>query len=211
MKKLIPFILSLFCRFIRLTNRFKFHQLENVEEAKKLSEDGNYALASWHQNLFACILALRHPLISMASRSKDGEIAAKTAEHLGIVVTRGSSSRGGKEAMMEMIKAAKKLKHPVALTVDGPRGPAHEPKKGLFKIAYDIKAPIVPYMAVSSNTKVFEKSWDKFRFPKPFGTIHVFYGKPIMIEELNDESLDRYAEELKKEMDIIEEKLFKLL
>ena len=68
------------------------------------------------------ILAQRHEgIITMASRSKDGEIIARWLERNGIVAARGSTGKGGRRGLDDMI-AGVRAGRPAALTIDGPKG-----------------------------------------------------------------------------------------
>ena len=83
-----------------------------------------------------------------------------------------------------------------SLTIDGPRGPALIPKKGIFKIAYETKSPILPSLSISSRCKIFSKSWDQFSFPLPFGKMYCFYGEPIIVERLDPDYIETLSLEL---------------
>lgn len=173
-------------RLLALTYRFRPQGLENLRDSRQ-SGCGSYILAIWHQNLFAGILAqsgVRHTV--MISRSRDGDPVALLCHKLGHLVIRGSSRRqgkdkGGQEAKDEMIEVLTSGL-PGAITVDGPRGPAHEVKPGIIEMACKAQVPIIPYLAVAERYWVFP-SWDRFRLPKPFAIIHVYYGVPYRVPE----------------------------
>lgn len=200
-------LIYLLVSFFKLLSFKKYYFIENREEAKRLSPHQNYIMAIWHNNLVACILHAETPMISMTSRSKDGTIAADTAKKFNIHSSRGSSSRGGKEAMFEMIKKINETHFHAGLTIDGPRGPVHEPKPGVFKIAQETKIPILPYCAISTRKVVFN-SWDKLKLPLPFGTMRIGYGKPFFVtEELTEENLEKLKKHLRNELLELESKL----
>lgn len=144
-----------------------------------------YILAIWHQNLFAGILAQtgrRHVVI--ISRSRDGDPVSLLCTRLGHCVTRGSSrkgetDKGGREAKDQMIEVLRSGV-PGAITVDGPRGPAHVVKPGIIDMARATGLPIVPYLAIASHYWSL-KSWDAFRVPRPFSRIDVIYGAPVAV------------------------------
>ena len=146
-----------------------------------------YVLAIWHQNLFAGILAQSqsertHCVI--VSRSRDGDPVTYLCRRLGHEVVRGSSKRdgrdkGGKLAKDEMIERLL-AGLPGAVTVDGPRGPAHEVKPGIIEMARLAGVPVVPYLALPKRYWSFP-SWDAFRLPKPFTRIDVCYGAPVHV------------------------------
>lgn len=195
--KLIPTLVSWYLRLVRLTSRVVFINEENLEEAKKISKHGNYAIATWHEHYpTALTYLIDSNIISMASKSKDGTIAAKTATKLGITPTRGSSSRGGRQALQSMIDLINKTHHNSAITVDGPRGPRYIPKKGIFIISHECKVPVLPIQAVSTRHITFEKSWDKTKLPKLFGKFYVAFGKPFFVENIETEGLKESSDKL---------------
>ncbi len=204
---LIFFLVS----FFKILSRKKYHNLENREKAKQMSPHGNYIMAVWHNNLVSCILNAETPMVSMTSRSKDGTIAADTAKKFNIYSARGSSSRGGKEALLDMVKHINETHYNAGLTVDGPRGPVHEPKPGIFKVAQLTGCPILPYCVISTRRKEF-RSWDKLRLPLPFGTMHIIYGEPYFIkDEVTKESLDGHIKKLRDGLMSLESQLTKLM
>ncbi|MCR9204287.1 MAG: DUF374 domain-containing protein [Halobacteriovoraceae bacterium] len=197
-----PFLAFLFLRLLSFTYRFKYLNSDVLDEVKKNSPYQNYLFSLWHQNLIGAILSEmgnKHAVI--VSPSKDGELVAKTCEWLGHETARGSSSRGGGSALKKMIKLLRKG-IPGAITVDGPRGPAKEPKPGIFELAYLSKTPIVPLTVIPSSYWSFEKSWDKFRVPRPFATFYVHYGKPINVDKTSkDDNFSQTTNELKRLME----------
>lgn len=169
-------------RLLACTYRFR---LVGTPPSRGASGTGGYILAIWHQNLFAGILAqsgLRHTV--MVSRSGDGDPVAFLCGRLGHHVVRGSSKKGerdkgGKLAKDEMIEVLK-TGMPGAVTVDGPRGPAHEVKPGIIEMARLAGVPIIPYIPIANRYWSFP-SWDAFRLPKPFTRIDIHYGAPMLI------------------------------
>lgn len=184
MKTWLLFLVYGLVRLFHLTYRYEFRSLRSLEQARALGR-GSYLFAIWHRNLFAGILAqtgTRHTVI--VSRSDDGDPVAFLCTRLGHVAVRGSSKKrgvdkGGQQAKDEMIELLKSGL-PGAITVDGPSGPVHEVKPGIVEMARRAGVPIVPYLAVPSRCWTFN-SWDRFRLPKPFATIYVYYGAPYVI------------------------------
>ncbi len=161
-----------------------------------LKEHGNYLFALWHQNLIGAILSQSHKSHAViVSPSNDGELVARTCERMGHKVARGSSSRGGQAALKQMIRLLKEGT-PGAITVDGPRGPAHEAKKGIFELAYLTRTPIIPLTVLPTSYWTVKKSWDHFKIPKPFTRFRIHFGAPLLIDKdskndhFNQASLD---------------------
>jgi lysophospholipid acyltransferase (LPLAT)-like uncharacterized protein len=181
--KIISLIVYYFIRLINLTFRYRYVGLENKEIAKKKSPHNSYVYAIWHQNLIGGILShsLRKQKYTMIiSESKDGELVSVTCEKLGHVPSRGSSTRGGQKALVELVR---NLKNgiPAALTVDGPKGPSKVVKFGVIEAAKLSNTCIVPFTAYPTKYWTLIKSWDQFRVPKPFCKMVVVIGEPIEV------------------------------
>lgn len=195
--KIVPTLVSWYLRFVKLTSRITILNQENYDKAKAMTKHGNYALAVWHEHYPSSVLTeMDTGLVTMASQSKDGTLAADTITKLGFTPTRGSSSRGGSQALSSMIELVSKSNLNAAITVDGPRGPRRIPKKGIMVVSHDCKIPILPIQCISSRRLCFHKSWDQTNLPKPFGHIYVNYGKPFIAEELNKENLEEYSQRI---------------
>lgn len=199
-------------RTISFTYRFKVINPEKLSELKSKTKSPHYIYGIWHQNLIGAIFSeIGNPHAVIVSSSKDGELVAVTCELLGNKTARGSSHRGGVEAMKSMIRLLKSGL-PGAITVDGPKGPLHEPKKGIFEIARLTNLPVLPYSIYPKKYWTIKKSWDQFRIPKPFTKIFLYYGEPIVVDR-NDQSemLDQYCSVLKSQLLEGEKKLIDLI
>ena len=141
---------------------------------------GSAIYALWHAQLLP--LALRHMNENLAviiSQHRDGEIISRMIIPLGFRPIRGSSTRGGAAALREFTDAAVEG-HPLAITTDGPRGPARQCKPGAVRAASALGWPIVPVAAVPAKAWSFS-SWDEFLLPKPGSVVYVTYGEPIEV------------------------------
>ncbi len=201
---LINRFLYLLARFFHLTYRYRYVGIENLEKACKINPGRAYLLGIWHQNLFQGILAqtgLKYVVI--VSRSKDANPVAFTCSNLGHIVTRGSSKKGnvdkgGKAAKDEMIGVLAEG-YPGAVTIDGPKGPAKVVKPGIIDMAKKSGCPIIPYIPIPQKYWSFN-SWDKFKLPKPFSKIVVYYGEPIVVPADCD-NFEEYQNKLKTSLD----------
>ncbi|HEX9148914.1 MAG TPA: lysophospholipid acyltransferase family protein [Thermoanaerobaculia bacterium] len=136
----------------------------------------------WHGRMFLSIQAHRHEgIVTMASRSKDGEIIAGWLERNGYFVVRGSSTRGGSEALREMVRRIRGGEN-AALTVDGPTGPPRQVQPGIVQLARLTGGWILPVTSSSSRPR-FLSSWDRYLLPMPFSRNVVLYGEPFPIDE----------------------------
>jgi lysophospholipid acyltransferase (LPLAT)-like uncharacterized protein len=137
--------------------------------------------ALWHGRMFLSIQAHRHEaIVTMASRSKDGEIIAGWLERNGYSVVRGSSTRGGSEALREMVRRIRAGAN-AALTVDGPTGPPRRAQPGILQLARLTGAWILPITSSSARPR-FLRSWDRYLLPLPFSKNVVLYGEPFPVE-----------------------------
>ncbi len=195
---MVNWIIYFIVRLFDLSFRYRFQNPEVLENLPN-SLKGNYLFAIWHKFLFGGILAQtgkKHVVI--ISKSKDAEPVALLCKRLGHKVARGSSrsvdnrDKGGKAAMEEMVEVLKSGL-PGAITVDGPKGPAEKVKPGIVLMAQKTGLPIVPYVPIPRNYWEFN-SWDKFRLPKPFSTIDIYYGNPIDVSELTIEAAQKKIE-----------------
>jgi lysophospholipid acyltransferase (LPLAT)-like uncharacterized protein len=146
----------------------------------------------WHGRMVLCILAhLHEDIVTMASRSKDGEIIARWLERNGYVAVRGSTGKGGREALQEMVDYIG-AGHRAALTIDGPKGPPRAAQLGILQLARKSGAWILPYSSACSRP-YFLKSWDRYLAPKPFSKCVVVYGEPFQVppEMSSREALQR--------------------
>ena len=146
--------------------------------------------ALWHGRMFLSIQAHRDEgIVTMASRSRDGEIIAGWLERNGYSVIRGSSTRGGAEAFREMVRRVR-AGSTAALTVDGPTGPPRVVQPGIVELARMTGGWILP-ITYSSARPRFLSSWDRYLLPMPFSRNVVLYGEPFPIREEDPEDVAR--------------------
>ena len=147
--------------------------------------------ALWHARLLSLVYTHRGRGVAvLVSRHRDGELITRMIEKLGYVAARGSSTRGGEEGLRDMLEWAGRGRL-LAITPDGPRGPAERVKPGLVFLASRTGYPIVP-VASASRSAWRLRSWDGFRVPKPFARVLVAYGPPIPVPpDLDRDALER--------------------
>jgi hypothetical protein len=119
-------------------------------------------------------------MTALISKSKDGDLLAKLLKSWNYTVVRGSSSEGGDVALGIMIDFARN-KNSIAITPDGPKGPAYKLKAGAVITAKKSGLPLV-LLGVGIKNKRILKSWDKFQVPKFFSSINAVYSEPIYVE-----------------------------
>lgn len=155
----------------------------NEDSIKKLEQENkNYILAFWHGTmLLPWFLHGKPTFAALTSKSKDGDLLAKLLKHWNYEVIRGSSSSGGEVALGIMVDYAKN-KYSVAITPDGPRGPAHKLKAGAVVAAKKTKIPVV-LAGVGYKKKKALNNWDKFEIPFFFSSANVVYSDPVYVDE----------------------------
>jgi hypothetical protein len=142
----------------------------------------------WHNRLGTCIKVLnvyRRPynggagMAALVSASKDGAFLSRVLEWFRVQPVRGSSSRRGARAVLEMTTWAERG-YDLTVTPDGPRGPCYTIQDGIISLSQITGLPIVP-AALNLNWKISVKSWDRFQIPLPFARCDVCVGKPFRV------------------------------
>lgn len=151
----------------------------------------------WHNRIFAMPLIYRRFLPTrrgavLTSPSRDGAVIAATMRCFGVASVRGSSSKRGAAAMLEMEKWIREG-YDVAVTPDGPRGPRYRLAPGLVKVAQRTSALVLPIRVEYQSAWIFRKAWDHFRLPKPFSRVRVTF-EPYQTIDAGVEG-DRFEEE----------------
>lgn len=162
---------------------------------------GGYILAGWHNNIyFACWLLRNRNLISLVSNSSDGQWVAQLMAPFGFEMVRGSSSKGGTQALLQMTRHAHKGRSFV-ISPDGPRGPRYHLQSGVIMLAKMTGLPIIPWHYEASSQWVFRKTWDQHKVPKPFSKIIHSFGDPFYVPaETRSTQLADYADSLQQQM-----------
>ncbi len=168
---------------------------------------GNVVAGAWHRNAIFFFYHFKklNNACTLISRSKDGDFTAKVSEIFGYDVIRGSSSRGGKEALQEMVDYMNKAPAKICGTaMDGPRGPARIMKKGMLVLAMQTGSWFIPMACSGKRVITFHKAWDKTIIPKPFGKMYLTFGTPVKIPaDTSAEELERIRSEIEKELNEI--------
>lgn len=138
---------------------------------------GKVIIALWHEATGMAVFQYRNTgWHTLASYSYDGELGARIVRRFGLMSARGSSSRGGSQALQQLELAAQHIT--VGFTVDGPRGPRREAKNGVAILAARTGLPIIP-LALAASPCWRLRTWDASMIPKPFARIISIAGTPI--------------------------------
>lgn len=154
----------------------------NDQPVKDLRKAGTPILfALWHGQMLPLLWYHRNQGVAVVvSEHSDGEIIARILEWMGYRLIRGSTSRGADRALLGIVRTLKDG-NDVAITPDGPRGPARQFAQGAIVAANRAKAPVVPALAHVDRAWILS-SWDGFVIPKPFARITIAYGPPTYVE-----------------------------
>jgi lysophospholipid acyltransferase (LPLAT)-like uncharacterized protein len=177
-------------RLLGMSWRLEFRGVREYD--RKLAGGARCVFAFWHARLMPLVYTHRSRQIAvLVSHHRDGEWIARLIERLGFATARGSSTRGGEEGVREMLTLARR-DHLLAITPDGPRGPAERVKPGLVYLASRTGFPVVPVATAANRSWVF-RSWDRFRLPHPFARVVVAYGAPLEVPaELAEDEIERW-------------------
>jgi len=197
-----PPFLYLVIRFIAHTSRFTIINAEELIE--KLNQEEPVIGALWHNRALLTPNFYRYlggkKIMIMASRSWEGILASRILKLFGIESTYGSTGKGGKEALNEMVQTCLKGKYNLGITPDGPLGPAEKVKPGAILLAQKTGLPIYP-ISYYAKRVIRLKSWDRFIIPLPFNHIVAMAGKPIRVpKELSSEQRKNYQFQLEEEL-----------
>ncbi len=189
-KYILSFIVYVFYRTLSLTWRVRIVEPESLIHARK--EKKAVVLAHWHGDELALISLARHyRLATITSTSKDGELMNSVLKMMGVKTSRGSSTRGAVQALKGLLRLAKAGRN-CSFAVDGPKGPLHKVKPGVFELSRMIHGPIFSVGVHCDRALHFPRSWNKTYLPKPFAKI-VFYwieGMPAITKEQDPRNPD---------------------
>lgn len=169
---------------VSATVRFRWER-----DPRQLPASGRpYIFCLWHNRLPLAVILYRQfveagkvpfRLAALVSASRDGAMMTRVLELFGVEPARGSSSRRGAQALVELAEWAERG-HDLALAADGPRGPKYEIKPGVIALAQMTRRPIVP-ITYRLTAKLTLKSWDGFQIPLPFSTCIFNFGDPVFV------------------------------
>jgi lysophospholipid acyltransferase (LPLAT)-like uncharacterized protein len=163
----------------------------------------NVIYAFWHGHLLYLMYRYRGSgVYILVSQSRDGDMLSQILRHFGLPTIRGSSSRGGRRSLLELVRLAR-VGASAAIAPDGPRGPRHHVQSGIITLARLTEMPIIP-VAVGARWKIEFHSWDRFLLPLPGSRVMVAYGEPVLVSSDADTAV---LEQKRQELEV---KLLKL-
>jgi len=191
-----------FFALISLIGRTMKFEVEGFEHHEAVTDNGRLPVYTfWHDRIFTTTYWWRNCRgVVLTSRSFDGEYIARFIQRFGYGAVRGSSTRGGIGAVVEMARLMR-AGCPTCFVVDGPKGPPYVAKMGAVLLAKRSGHPIVPVtMALHRLWKL--PTWDSFQIPKPFTRAKIFVAPPIPVAaDASDDELERKRTELQQVLD----------
>jgi lysophospholipid acyltransferase (LPLAT)-like uncharacterized protein len=161
-----------------------------LEQVGEIVRSGRAIGAVWHSRiLLFSYLFKGWNIVILVSRSDDGEITARILQAQGQETVRGSTTRGGLQALATLVRKLKEKYRYAVIIPDGPQGPRFKIQPGIIALAKKTGYPIVPLTYSAQKAKIFA-SWDRFMLPFPFTRCRIIYGHPIYVPENADKDVE---------------------
>ena len=180
---ILSYLVQIILNIAFKTSKFNVHGEKHLKDS--ITSNNPTMICVWHSRFLYSVYFLQnnnYDIWALSSTHKDSEILAKVLKRWKVNLIRGSSTRGWKNAIIEMKKKLEDSNNIIAITNDGPKGPPRIAKPGSVKLAVKQNANMITMTATAS--KFLElKSWDKLRIPKPFGTINLHISAPLPLDE----------------------------
>ena len=191
-----------FYSLIKIIGKTIKFEIENAEILQIIKRDGKIPVyATWHNRIFSSVYYLKNRgIVVLTSQSFDGEYIARFIQRFGFGAVRGSSTRGGIGALVEMIRQMRKGL-PMCFTVDGPKGARYVAKTGAILLAKKTGNPVLPFLVETKNFWTIN-SWDKLQIPKTFTRAKFFFAQPVYVAKNADkEEIENKRQELQIKLD----------
>ncbi len=191
---------TLLLRLLFLTVRIRhFHVAPDGTPYKRPQGSVRYTFSMWHDQIVMAVFSQRTwNLAGLISQHRDGGYLADSVRLAGIQPVRGSTSRGGMEAVREILSLPDLH---LAMTPDGPRGPRRQMKDGILYIASRSERPLVPAGMATANAWHVRGSWTDLTIPKPFSTAVMIAGTPVVVpKDLERDQMPAWSAALTAEM-----------
>jgi lysophospholipid acyltransferase (LPLAT)-like uncharacterized protein len=187
-------------------------RVEGLQHYEAIVASGRQpVMAFWHGRILpATFYFRRRGIVVITSENFDGEWIARIIERFGYGTARGSTTRGARKAMVQMVRAMR-AGRPTGFTLDGPRGPARVAQPGAVWLAGATGNPLLPFHLEAANAWTL-RSWDRTQIPKPFTNVSLVVGEPLDIpSDATDEQLRSARELLERTLSTLETRARQLL
>jgi lysophospholipid acyltransferase (LPLAT)-like uncharacterized protein len=199
-------------RLVSLLGATLHWKTEGLEHFDAIVAGGHQpVMAFWHGRILpATYYFRRRGIVVITSENFDGEWIAGIIERFGYGTARGSTSRGGRKALLQLTRDLAAGK-PAGFTLDGPRGPARAAQPGAVWLAKATGNPLLPFHLEASRHWTLG-SWDRTQIPKPFSTVAIAMGEPFHVDaEADDAGLERARLQLEERLRTLEARALNLL
>jgi lysophospholipid acyltransferase (LPLAT)-like uncharacterized protein len=191
------------------TLRWRVEGLEHLDAPVRSGRQP--IMAFWHGRILpATFYFRRRGIVVITSENFDGEWIAGIIERFGYGTARGSTSRGGRRALVQLVRALEAGKT-AGFTLDGPRGPARVAQPGAIWLAKATGNPVVPFH-LEADRFWTTNSWDRTQIPKPFATVAIAVGEPLEVSaDAGDEGLEAARRELEARLQALEARALQMI
>lgn len=173
----ISVLVFIIYRLLRWTWKVEFHEPEALKTALKNRDP--VIFCHWHGDELALLqLFAIYPIGTIVSTSKDGALMDRVVRWHGGRTARGSSTRGGVGALKGLVRIVRDGWN-CSFAVDGPKGPLHKVKPGVFEISKMLKLPLYWAGVSCDRAWVFPKTWNQTYLPRPFAHVHIHWFGPM--------------------------------
>ncbi|MFL1780696.1 Lysophospholipid acyltransferase family protein [Candidatus Hepatincolaceae symbiont of Richtersius coronifer] len=175
--QVLSIVAYLYLRFVMLTSKINY--IIKVQDITNLKSD-TYILPFWHGRLLSAFFIRKFFSRSyvLISYSKSAYLVQLIAQYFKTKVIKGSSNKGGKESIKQILGILKQKKAVFAIAPDGSIGPRMRCTSGIATIALLAQIPILP-ISFSAKKGIILNTWDRFFIPLPFNHITVYLDEPI--------------------------------
>lgn len=187
-------------------------RVEGLQHFEAIQASGRQpVMGFWHGRILPATFYFRHRgIVVITSENFDGEWIARIIERFGYGTARGSTTRGGRKAILQMVRDMKKGK-PTGFTLDGPRGPARVAQPGAVWLASATGNPLLPFH-LEASSYWSARSWDRTQLPKPFSTVALVIGEPLEVaKDASEEALERARLEVERALGALESRALEML
>jgi lysophospholipid acyltransferase (LPLAT)-like uncharacterized protein len=186
-------------------------KVSGAEHVAAIEANGRQPIHSfWHGRILPATLYFkRRGIVVITSENYDGEWIARIIRKFGYGTARGSTSRGGPKALLQLVRDVKS--RGVAFTLDGPRGPAEVAQMGAVWLAKATGNPLLPFHAEAKSSWTLN-SWDRTQIPKPFTTVAMAIAEPIYVpRNADDGALEQWRDNLQASLTECRARALKIL
>jgi len=168
-------------------------------------------MAFWHGRILPATIYFRNRgIVVITSSNFDGEWIAGIIQRFGYGTARGSTSRGGAKALIQMMRDMEAGK-PTGFTLDGPRGPARVAQSGAVWLSKATGNPVLPFH-LEADRHWTVNSWDQTQIPKPFSTVSLVVGEPFVVpDDASEQEIEASRQRLEQQLQQLESRARELI